>query len=48
MRKQIKKYGNTHIINFTNEDLRVYDLKEGDIIDISEMFKINNKKEVKS
>lgn len=33
MRKQIKKYGNTKVIVLTSEDMKLYNLEEGEIID---------------
>ena len=38
MRKIIKKYGNTLVMNFTKEDRKIIGIKEGDIID----FEIKN------
>lgn len=40
MRKQIKKWGDSAIIVLSPEDLKTYDLKIGDIIDISDIVKI--------
>ncbi|MFW6130343.1 MAG: hypothetical protein ACOC56_04090 [Atribacterota bacterium] len=37
MRKKIKKYGNTAIIQLTVEDLENYGLKIGDIIKIDKI-----------
>lgn len=34
MKKEIKAYGNTHVLVLTKEDLEVYKLKRGDILDI--------------
>jgi len=34
MKKIIKKYGSSHVIILNPEDLQIYKLKEGDIIDI--------------
>ncbi len=39
MRKEIKKFGNSAIIVIDAEDLRVYELKVGDVLDI-ELCKI--------
>ncbi len=38
MKKLIKKYGNTLVVNFNVEDRQIVGLREGDIID----FEINN------
>lgn len=35
MKKIIKKYGNSLILLLNNEDIKIYKLKEGDIIDIN-------------
>lgn len=42
MRKEIKKYGNSAVIVFTSEDLKVYELSIKDVIDL-ELVKIKNK-----
>lgn len=34
MRKILKKWGGNVGILFNNEDIKIYDLKEGDVIDI--------------
>jgi len=34
MKKQVKKYGNTLIINFDKEEARLYHIEEGKIYDI--------------
>ena len=41
LRKKLKKWGNSLVVVFTKEDDDVYSLKEGDNIDISDMFKQN-------
>jgi len=46
MRKIIRKYGNTHIIRLDPEDLKIYDLKEGDIVELT-LIKIKNQKREK-
>jgi len=35
MRKEIKAYGNSSVIVFTKPDLKVYGLKQGDVIDFT-------------
>jgi len=44
MRKEIKQYGNSAVIVLDSEDMKVYQLKYGDVLDI-EISKI--KTEVK-
>ena len=39
MRKEVKKDGNSNKIRLDSEDMRVYELKEGDVVDI-ELSKI--------
>ena len=40
MKKRIKKYGNSLVIVFTKEDIDLYGLVEGDIIDIDDMLRV--------
>jgi len=35
MKKIIKKYGNTNVIVLDAEDMKVYELKEGDVIELT-------------
>ena len=35
-KRQIKKYGNTHAVKLETADLKDYNLKEGDELDIEE------------
>jgi len=44
MKKRIKKYGNTHIINLNAEDLEIYELKVGDIVEIH-LLKVKSQRE---
>lgn len=37
MRKEIKKWGDSMVIVLSPEDLRVYGLRQGDIVDISDI-----------
>lgn len=37
MKKLVKYYGNTLHINFTKQEQIVYDIKEGDVIDLSDL-----------
>ena len=47
MRKRtIKKYGNTWIIKLEPSDVKDFDLKEGDVVDIDDLL-IQNLKRVK-
>ena len=43
MKKIIKKYGSSHVIIFDHEDRDVYELEEGDIIELT-MIKVGKKK----
>lgn len=47
MRKEIKAWGNSAGIVFTKEDLKCYDAKIGDIIDLDDIVVIKKKKESK-
>lgn len=40
MRKKIKKWGDSAVIILSPEDLETYDLKIGNIIDISDLIKV--------
>ena len=42
MKKIIKKYGSSFIITFSSEDMKIYGLKSGDVIDM-EIMKIDSK-----
>ena len=44
MRKIIKKYGNSAVIVFTQEELNGYNWKIGDILDLSNSAKVEVKK----
>lgn len=44
MKKEVKQYGDTLIINFNVEEQRVYNIEEGDIIDISDLVVIKKKR----
>lgn len=35
MRKEIKVYGNTQVIVLTKSDLKLYNLKVGDIVEVA-------------
>lgn len=35
MKKIIKRYGNTNVIVLDAEDMKVYELKEGDIVEVA-------------
>lgn len=45
MKKQIKKYGETLVITFTMEDVRVYGLKVGDIVEVMQVGFFDNEGE---
>jgi len=40
----VKKYGNTFIIALTRSDMKDFELKEGDEIDIEDLIKRTKKK----
>lgn len=44
MKKQIKKLGNSFVIIIDKELRQWYDLKEGDIIEISDIVKLKTQK----
>lgn len=47
MRKQIKNYGNTHVVVLSSEDMKVYGLEDNEIIDFDIIkVKIKKSKEV--
>ena len=45
MRKQIQKDGNSARIRLSKEDLKLWNLKIGDVVDIGDIVKIKRKKE---
>ena len=48
MKKVIKKYGNTNIIQINNEEMRIYDWEIGGILDLSDCVykgKVKHEKE---
>jgi len=40
LRKKLKNWGDSVVLTFTKEDLELYNLKEGDVIDISDFVRI--------
>lgn len=38
MKKKIKKYGNGLVIHFTKDEIELYGLVEGDVIDLDDMI----------
>lgn len=46
MKKIVKKYGDTLIISFTKDEARVYDIKEGDVLDLDDILTQKKCKEV--
>jgi len=40
MRKKIKKWGDSLVVVFTKEDVESYQLKEGDVIELDDMLKV--------
>ena len=47
MRKEIKAYGNTNVIVLTKSDLKLYGLKQGDVIELT-ITEIHNFKKEKA
>ena len=43
MRKEIQAYGNSSVIVLTKADMKVYGLKQGDILELTITEVINNK-----
>ncbi len=41
-RRTIKKYGNTHIVKLEVADIKDYNLKEGDELDLEDAIKKGN------
>jgi putative protein kinase ArgK-like GTPase of G3E family len=44
MKKVIKKYGNSLVIVFTKEEADIYHIKQGDIIDITDIVVIKSRR----
>ena len=38
MRKIVKKWGNSLVVVFTKEDIETYEISEGDVVDLEDMF----------
>lgn len=47
MRKEIKKWGDSAVIVLSPEDLRIYKLKVGNIVDISDIVKVPRTEKLK-
>lgn len=43
MRKEIKKWGDSNVIVLTKDDLKVWNLREGDIVDISDIVVVKRR-----
>jgi len=43
MRKEIKKWGDSNVIVLTKDDLKVWNLREGDIIDIPDIVVVKRR-----
>ena len=46
MKKIIRKWGDSLVVSFDKEDQRAYDIKEGDIADLSKMERIRTPTEL--
>lgn len=44
MKRLVKNYGNTLVIVFSKEDQEIYDIEEGDIVDLGDIVVIKRKK----
>lgn len=42
MKKIIKKYGNSHVIGLTSEDMKIHGLQEGSVVDISDIVAVQH------
>lgn len=47
MKRLVKNYGNTLVIVFSKEDQEIYNIKEGDVVDLGDIVIIKNKKKEK-
>jgi hypothetical protein len=47
MKKLVKKYGNSFTITFNYEDRKIYDIEEGDYIEMDDIVVIKKGKEQK-
>ena len=47
MRKLVKSYGNTFVLVLSKEDQEIYNIEEGDTIDLGEIIVIKNRKRKK-
>jgi antitoxin component of MazEF toxin-antitoxin module len=43
MKKIIKQWGNSLVIRFNPEEVKTYDLHEGDILELEDLVKIKKK-----
>lgn len=41
MKKRLKRYGVTMILSFSADDVKIFNLKEGDIVDVNLEDKVN-------
>lgn len=47
MRKEIKRIGNSAGLIFSQEEMKVYNLKIGDFVDVADIVKVKSKKKEK-
>ena len=47
MKKLVRKYGNSIVIKLSPEELKIYDIEEGDLIDFSDLIVIKKSKKKK-
>jgi hypothetical protein len=43
MKKVIKKYGNSYVLILSPEEMDIYSLKEGDVIDIGDLTRVKKR-----
>lgn len=44
MKKIVRKMGNSYVIILNQEDRKIHNLKEGDIVDLGDVVKVNKKR----
>ncbi len=44
MKKIVKKYGSSHVVVFDPEDLKINNIQEGDVVDLTDMIVIKKGK----
>ena len=44
MKRLVKNYGNTLVIVFSKEDQEIYNIEEGDVVDLGDLVVIKKRK----